>query len=66
MLKRKIMCFENGLPRQSADWLAMTGFFFRNASPSVSVYMGGKIKQLVYKYPLLLSGGLYYNSKLPV
>ena len=21
------MCFENGLPRQSADWLAMTGFF---------------------------------------
>ena len=27
MLKRKIMCFENGLPRQSADWLAMTGFF---------------------------------------
>ena len=41
-------------------------FFFRNASPSVSVYMGGKIKQLVYKYPLLLSGGLYYNSKLPV
>ena len=40
-------------------------FFFRNASPSVSVYMGGKIKQLVYKYPLLLSGGLYYNSKLP-
>ena len=73
------MCFENGLPRQSADWLAMTGFFdglkrnglrrfffFRNASPSVSVYMGEKIKQLVYKYPLLLSGGLYYNSKLPV
>ena len=41
-------------------------FFFRNASPSVSVYMGEKIKQLVYKYPLLLSGGLYYNSKLPV
>ena len=41
-------------------------FFFRNAFPSVSVYMGGKIKQLVYKYPLLLSGGLYYNSKLPV
>ena len=40
--------------------------FFRNAFPSVSVYMGGKIKQLVYKYPLLLSGGLYYNSKLPV
>ena len=23
------MCFENGLPRQSADWLAMTGFFDR-------------------------------------
>ena len=21
------MCFGNGLPRQSADWLAMTGFF---------------------------------------
>ena len=21
------MCFETGLPRQSADWLAMTGFF---------------------------------------
>ena len=21
------MCFENGLPRQSADWLAMTGIF---------------------------------------
>ena len=27
MLKRKTMCFENGLPRQSADWLAMTGSF---------------------------------------
>ena len=27
------MCFENGLPRQSADWLAMTGFFDSLASP---------------------------------
>ncbi len=27
MLKRKNHVFENGLPRQSADWLAMTGFF---------------------------------------
>ena len=27
------MCFENGLPRQSADWLAMTGFFDRLKPP---------------------------------
>ena len=25
--KAEIACFGNGLPRQSADWLAMTDFF---------------------------------------
>ena len=34
-----IMHFGNGLPRQSADWLAMTGFFdrLRNASRKAGV-----------------------------
>ena len=33
------MCFENGLPRQSADWLAMTGFFDSLKHPPA--YAGG-------------------------
>ena len=36
-----IMRFGNGLPRQSADWLAMTGFFDsleRDAVPAASLF----------------------------
>ena len=35
--------FRNGLPRQSADWLAMTGFFYklkkRRLAPSLLCYL---------------------------
>ena len=32
------MRFGNGLPRQSADWLAMTGFFDRLKRPASPVF----------------------------
>ena len=71
------MCFENGLPRQSADWLAMTGFFDslqRPALPGLSFPLKyGKInvKRLFYFIAVFLArrsratekgGELYHNA----
>ena len=46
------MCFENGLPRQSADWLAMTGFFD-------SLYSIGGLSEKIEKKSVYFTEGLH-------
>ncbi|MDY5333286.1 MAG: hypothetical protein SPG84_00095, partial [Vescimonas sp.] len=59
-----IMHFGNGLPRQSADWLAMTGFFdrLRNASRKAGVSLSKNYQNPRICDIIITDGGLLHGT----